>query len=87
VIGGLMCRDHVDKRLIERDHGIVFDEYFAGELERLKPMIADDLLSVGPDSLDLTVLGRMFVRNIAMVFDAYLNRPVEGRQPQFSRTL
>lgn len=87
VIGGLMCRDHVDKGEIEREHGIVFDDHFADELGRLAPMVADDLLAISPDALDLTFLGRLFVRNIAMVFDAYLKQPGEGGRPQFSRTL
>jgi oxygen-independent coproporphyrinogen-3 oxidase len=85
VIQGLMCRDRVDKRAIEAAHGIVFDEYFAPELERLAPLVADELLDVRGDALSLNFLGRLFVRNIAMVFDAYLNRA--GSQHQFSRTL
>jgi oxygen-independent coproporphyrinogen-3 oxidase len=87
VIGGLMCRDHVDKREIEARHGIVFDEYFKDELARLEPLIKDELLTVGAEALDLTFLGRLFVRNIAMVFDAYLRRPRDGKGPTFSRTL
>ncbi len=87
VIGRLMCRDHVDKRAIERAHGIRFDEYFAAELERLEPMVEDELLTISPDALDLNFLGRLFVRNIAMVFDAYLKEPREGKRPLFSRTL
>ncbi|HOE96501.1 MAG TPA: oxygen-independent coproporphyrinogen III oxidase [Candidatus Sumerlaeota bacterium] len=86
VIAGLMCRDHVNQHEIERHHGIVFDEYFAEEIDRLEPMVRDELLTIGPDTLDLTFLGRLFVRNIAMVFDAYLKRP-EGKQVVYSRTL
>jgi oxygen-independent coproporphyrinogen-3 oxidase len=85
VIGRLMCRDHVDKRAIEREHGIAFDEYFADELDRLRPMIDDGLLSVSEDALDVTFLGRLLVRNIAMVFDAYLKDPAKKRT--FSKTL
>lgn len=85
VIAGLMCRDHVDKRAIEVAHGVEFDAYFADELARLEPMIADELLTVDAEGLHLTFLGRLFVRNIAMVFDAYLKQPRE--RPLFSRTL
>ena len=88
VIAGLMCRDRVDKREIEARHGVNFDQYFASELERLQPMIADELLEAHGDALALTFLGRLFVRNIAMVFDAYLNRPKQGKeQVVYSRTL
>ena len=85
VIGGLMCRDHIDKRVIELKHEIEFDKYFAEELERLKPMVEDRLLTMSEQSLDVTFLGRLLVRNIAMVLDAYLRRP--GRQRMFSRTI
>jgi oxygen-independent coproporphyrinogen-3 oxidase len=85
VIGGLMCRDHIDKREVEARHGIVFDEYFAEELRRLTPMLEDGLLTVSADSLDVTFLGRLLVRNIAMVFDAHLKRP--GKERVFSKTI
>jgi len=88
VIAGLMCRDHVEKKEIEARHGIEFELYFRKEIERLEPMVRDELLTIGPDSLDLTFLGRLFVRNIAMVFDAYLNRPHAGKGPiLYSRTV
>ncbi len=32
-------------------------------------------------------LGRLFVRNLAMPFDAYLERQQQGTQPMFSRTV
>jgi oxygen-independent coproporphyrinogen-3 oxidase len=85
VIAGLMCCDHVDKRALEACHGIRFDDYFAAELAALQPMIDDELLTVNELSLDLTFLGRLFVRNIAMVFDAYLQKVRALRL--FSRTL
>jgi oxygen-independent coproporphyrinogen-3 oxidase len=88
VIAGLMCRDHVGKREIEEKYGIEFDLYFRPEIERLQPMMRDELLTISADSLDLTFLGRLFVRNIAMVFDVYLNRPKVGKGPVlYSRTL
>jgi oxygen-independent coproporphyrinogen-3 oxidase len=88
VIGGLMCRDHVDKRRIEARYGIEFDLYFWSEIEHLQPMVKDELLLLTADALDLTFLGRLFVRNIAMVFDGYLNRPHPGKGPiPYSRTL
>ena len=86
LIGALMCGDRVEKQVIERAHGIDFDAYFAPELERLAPMVRDGLLAIDPDALELSFLGRMFVRNIAMVFDAYLNDP-QKKKVQYSRTL
>jgi oxygen-independent coproporphyrinogen-3 oxidase len=46
----------------------------------------DGLCVLDGAELQLTALGRAFVRNVAMVFDAYLERP-EARRPAFSRTV
>ncbi|MEN6627591.1 MAG: oxygen-independent coproporphyrinogen III oxidase [Candidatus Sumerlaeia bacterium] len=86
VIGAIMCRDVFDKGEIERKHGIRFDAYFAEELARLAPLAADELLSMGGDAIRLTFLGRLFARNIAMVFDAYLKKP-DAKNVTYSRTL
>ncbi|MBZ4416917.1 oxygen-independent coproporphyrinogen III oxidase [Myxococcus sp. RHSTA-1-4] len=58
--------------------------YFAPELERLKPFEDDGLVARTGTQLELTPLGRLFVRNVAMVFDAYLSR---AARPRFSRTV
>lgn len=87
VIGSIMCQNLICKRDFEVKYGIKFDEYFANELKRLEPMAEDDLLKIGEDQLELSFLGRLFARNIAMIFDAYLGRAREGKQPQFSKTL
>jgi oxygen-independent coproporphyrinogen-3 oxidase len=41
-------------------------------IERLKPMQDDGLLHVSPNGLEVTELGRPFIRNIAMAFDLRL---------------
>ncbi len=72
VITDLMCRHRVVKADIEASFGVDFDDYFSGELARLEPLREDGLVVTGADSVVLTDLGRPFVRNVAMVFDAYL---------------
>ncbi len=86
VIMAIMCRDRIEKRRIERAFGISFDEHFAGELGQLEPLVADELLTVAGDEIALTFLGRLFARNIAMVFDEYLQKP-NAKQATYSRTL
>ncbi len=76
VINGLMCRSEVRKNEIEEKHGIEFDMFFKDELENLAPMEKDGLVSLSRYKLEVKPLGRLLVRNIAMVFDAYLNRAV-----------
>lgn len=88
VIQDLMCRRTLHKAEFRDEFGIDFDTYFAEELEGLAPMIADELLTRTPETLELTFLGRLLNRNIAMVFDAYFQaKKREGRKQLFSRTL
>jgi len=45
----------------------------------------DGLVSLAPDSIELTPLGRMFVRNVAVVFDAHRRRAPAA--PRFSSSV
>ena len=55
--------------------------------ERLAPFVSDGLLEIDDGVLTTTLLGRIFIRNIAMVFDPYLEKQkLESRQ-LFSKTL
>ncbi|MFO7562289.1 MAG: oxygen-independent coproporphyrinogen III oxidase [Enhygromyxa sp.] len=73
VIGDLMCRGEVDKRAIEGRFGLAsFDEHFAVELAELRGAITDGLLCDEAKQLVLSEEGRLFVRNVAMSFDAHL---------------
>jgi oxygen-independent coproporphyrinogen-3 oxidase len=47
--------------------------------------VADGLLELDPDELRVTELGRIFLRNIAMPFDEYLDPHADGQR--FSRTV
>ena len=71
VIADLMCRGAVSKAGIAARFEIDFDHRFELELRDLEPFLADALVVNGPEHLTLTERGRTFVRNIAMVFDAY----------------
>jgi len=85
VIGNLLCHGVVVKREIEQVHHIAFDDYFAAALERLRPCAEDGLVELSSAEVRATPLGRIFLRNLAMPFDAYLAQAPE--KPVFSRTL
>jgi oxygen-independent coproporphyrinogen-3 oxidase len=84
VIHQLMCTYRLSKSAVERAFGIDFDARFAAELERLAPLVEDGMIRRTPDGFELTSWGRVFVRNVCMVFDAHLPQP---GQRAFSRTL
>jgi oxygen-independent coproporphyrinogen-3 oxidase len=77
VITQLMCNFWVDL-------GEEGARTFAPELEQLRAFEEDGLVVRTGNQLELTSLGRLFVRNVAMVFDAYLAR---DEKPRFSRTV
>jgi oxygen-independent coproporphyrinogen-3 oxidase len=85
VIQNLLCHGVIVKREIEREFGVPFDETFRDALERLEGCRRDGLVELGPDEIRATRLGRIFLRNLAMPFDAHL--PRESEKPMFSRTL
>jgi oxygen-independent coproporphyrinogen III oxidase len=87
VIGRLLCHAVILKREIEREFAIEFDEYFAGEVERLKEYRAEGLVTLTPDEIRVTPLGRIFIRNLAMPFDRYLHEQQMDKRPLFSKTL
>jgi oxygen-independent coproporphyrinogen-3 oxidase len=87
VINRLLCHTVVRKSEIESEFGIRFDETFAPELERLASFAADGLIVSAPDEIRVTGPGRVFIRNVAMVFDPYLDRQKLEGQPLYSKTL
>lgn len=62
------------------------DGYFVREIERLRELERDGLVTIDGTQIEVTPLGRFFVRNIAAVFDAYLGRAGKEK-PTFSRTV
>ncbi len=87
VISRLLCHTIVIKEEISREFGIDFDRYFAEELRQLEPSREDGLVLLEPNELRTTWLGRIFIRNLAMVFDPYLEKQQLAAKPLFSKTL
>ena len=90
VITRLMCDSRLDIGDVERRFGISFATTFATELAELAgggPWRTDGLLTLTPEAIELTSLGRMFVRNVCMVFDRHLRRRTGTERPVFSRTV
>ena len=85
IIQQLVCHFHLDIASIENRWSIDFNSFFAQELEKLKTMELDELISVSAKSIDVGDAGRLLVRNICMVFDRYIDRP--DSKGQFSRSV
>lgn len=77
VITRLMCAGRID-----------FSDSFSQELEALQPFIDDGLLAETPAGLQVVDFGFLFLRNMAMVFDRYLEEICyEAKTPTFSQTI
>ncbi len=87
VIQSIMCRARVDFAEVDEAWAVRFEEYFARELEALKPLIADGLLTMRERGFELTPIGRLLMRNVAMCFDAYLPQHQQSDTPRFSRAV
>ena len=87
VISRLLCHTVIPKKEINAEFGIDFDFYFSTELDRLEVPQADGLIQLSKDEIRTTWLGRIFIRNLAMVFDPYLEKQHLDAKPLFSKTL
>jgi oxygen-independent coproporphyrinogen-3 oxidase len=84
-ISKLLCHCMIQKKEFESEFGIRFDDYFPDELRRLASLGKDGLVTLTADAIRVTMLGRIFIRNVGMVFDRYLQKP--ANKPVFSKTL
>ena len=72
VIQEIMCQGRLAFSRLDERFGMDCRSYFSGELEQLRQLEADGLLTLVPDGLTVSSRGRLLLRAIAMVFDRYL---------------
>lgn len=78
VIHTLMCDFAIDKKAFKERFGVDFNLHFRHDIEK-------DLVHDTPEKLIVTPMGELFIRNIAMAFDAYLKK--ESVTPRFSQAV
>ena len=74
VIMRLVCAQDLDIAATEARFGISFNDYFGEELRALAVMAADGLVDIEPRVIRVREAGRMFLRQICMCFDRYVNQ-------------
>ncbi|MBX3587897.1 MAG: oxygen-independent coproporphyrinogen III oxidase [Ramlibacter sp.] len=85
VIMALMCQGQVLFESIDMAWLIDFRSYFAAELEQLRSLAGQGLVTVDDAGIQVTASGWFFVRAVAMVFDRYLQ--ADRNRAKFSRIL
>ena len=83
IIMTLMCHFQLDIPLLEKKYYLTFIDYFADELTRLSPYEKDGLIKIEKEKIYVTSTGRLLIRNLCMIFDAYLRKS----EQKFSRTI
>jgi len=71
IIMRLMCRLRLDFAELSRDLACDFPSIYATQLARLGPLAVDGLVRFTREGVEVTDPGRLFLRNLAVCFDAY----------------
>lgn len=89
LIQRVMCSGLLDYDEISQEHDVRFEEYFASELDCLADLAEDGLLVQTSRGFRVAELGRVFLRNIAMIFDAHLRAAPNdtGAEVRYSKTV
>jgi oxygen-independent coproporphyrinogen-3 oxidase len=81
IIMTLIAQFELNTALIEQKYNISFFEYFAEEVDNLKPMIEDGMVEIDSRGMQTTIKvterGRLLIRCICMVFDKYLSGTIK----------
>lgn len=83
VVMSIMSGTKVNKQEIAEKYQIDFDNYFAQEIQKLRLLESDGLLKLSSQYITVTEIGRLLVRNIAVIFDAHQ----ATRQRKLSRAI
>jgi len=86
VIMELMSNFKLDIQRVEKEFGIDFKAYFADALQALQPMVDEGLVQISDKEISVSQTGTLVIRNIAMPFDAYMQKHAESKKT-FSKTV
>jgi oxygen-independent coproporphyrinogen-3 oxidase len=86
VINRVMCLLRLDLREVEARFGAAGRAAIEASLKKgVQELVDDGLVTFDGEVLRVLPVGQLLVRNVAMLFDAYLEK--EGGKKQFSRTV
>jgi oxygen-independent coproporphyrinogen-3 oxidase len=88
VIARIMCTGVIDFDDFSDNWAVGFEENFSAEILKLKGFVEDGLVEIDTRGIHVTKEGFLFLRNIAMIFDSYLDAARgNANNPVFSRTI
>ena len=86
VINTLMCDFELNNSKLNEEFGIDVETYFEDELQNLQSMQQDGLIEITPISIRVHTQGRLLIRSICQVFDAY-SQAAPADTPRYSRII
>jgi oxygen-independent coproporphyrinogen-3 oxidase len=72
VINQILCHGVVIKSEIEAEFNIDFNDHFAQALQKLESLAASEMVVLSDDRIEVVGFGKIFDRNNARAFDAFL---------------
>ncbi|NBX20273.1 MAG: coproporphyrinogen III oxidase, partial [Betaproteobacteria bacterium] len=85
VIMALMCQGQLQFESINLAYLLDFKTYFAAELNTLRGLEEQGLVTLDDNGIQVTSQGWFFVRAVAMVFDRYLQ--TDRTRARFSKII
>jgi len=82
----IMCDGVLEQKNFAQHWDIDVDVFFRTAIAALGDLEQDGLVQIAPARIEVTDLGRYFLRNIAMCFDAYLPAATHT-PPRYSKTI
>lgn len=87
VILQIMCNLYIDFTYFENKYEIDFKKYFLSSISKLKELEDDGLIQITEKNLQILPKGRPLIRNVAMCFDAFLEKKENPKKLVYSRTI
>jgi len=84
-INALMCQFQINKQTFQEQFHVEFDDYFSQEQEHIHQCVDDQLVHIENEIIQVTELGKIFIRNVCMGFDFYLKQ--KDSPMRFSKTI
>ena len=74
IMEDITCYEIVDFSKFEKKYGINFGDYFKNELNSFDELIQDEIVEVSDKSVNVTPMGKFFLRHVCSKFDELLRR-------------
>ena len=87
LIDKILCLGEVSNKELDSNWGVNLEQLLVADKSLVIEMEQDGILSWNTDCLKLSSVGRLFMRNVAMLFDTYLPAHRQSSQKVFSATV